>query len=810
MFQDVRYAFRALRRSWVFATAAVLSLALGIGATTAAFSLLDAVLLRQLPVPEPEQLVQIGPASAQGRPGPVSTLLLDALRDDPTVAGVCGFWTPLTTVQYGEAPVPVSTLVFTEDCFRTLGIVPALGRFFGSNESQNEFPNVAVISYDVWQREYAGSLDVLGKTLRIEGVPCTIIGVTEPRFSGLLLGFPAKVIFPMALHRRTAADGQPFSWVTGFLRRRPTATAGDMRAHLSVLWPKLLETTVPTNYAGEQREQYRRQKLVVVPASGGVDYTLRARFGGPLYILLGISALVLLFCCVNVANLMLARGVAREREIAVRLALGARRAVVIRQLTAESSILVIAGLAAGVAAAHAGIQLLLGVFRANYSAFDLKATPDGRVLLLSSAAATLALLIAGLVPAMRTSAVDNSTVVRGAGRSVAGGGRGRRWLVSTQVALTIILLSGAGLYAAVLRDLRTMDLGFQVSRLLTVQLALLPGGNLRGNPLDSYHRDLLRRVRLMPGVASACLSNTAPLFTRGIPGSVERPGGERAPVAVSQVVVSDSFFDSMGIPLLSGHDFWSGARPGDMADVIISKPLAENLFPDGTALGGYLRVRSGERSRNARIIGVAADARLFGPKAEPVLVAYLNYWQAPEYQMMPALLVRTTGHVESLADQLRRQIFSEGREYITYARTMEMQRDLQLVQERLLAALASTFALIALVLAAVGLFGLLTYLVSNRAPEIGIRIALGARPKTVIWLILREALVLTGMGIAAGIPVTIALLRGSSHFISASFVPGLVFLGGALVSVVVVTVLAALIPAHIASRLSAMEALRQQ
>jgi predicted permease len=809
--RDLLKIIRQLLKAPGFTLAAILSLAFGIGANAAIFTLLDALLLRPLPVQAPAQLVQIGPAgSVADHPGAVLSLLLNGLASDPTVQGVCGFLTPLSNLETTQPVKPVSALALTGDCFQTLGIRPALGRLFGPAESERNAPKVAVISYDLWQQDYHGDADVIGKIVRVEGQPATIIGVTERRFSGLMLGFPAKVSFPIEqfMQPPPGMDGQQI--FMAYLRRKAGISVSEMRAHLSVLWPRLLKATVPADYQGAKRDDYLKQKLLVVPASGGVDYTLRGQFGGPLWALLGLTGLVLVVSCVNVANLMLARGLERRREMALRVALGARRWLLIRQLAIESLVLIVAGIACGLAFAYAADHLLIVLFQARSTGFELSLSPDSRVLVFAAVAAGLVLLLVGLWPAFRNTDIDTASALKEAGRSVAGlRGRARRILIAGQVALTLVLLTGSAVFIQHLRSLESVPLGFQAAGLLDTQLMPLPGEHRTSSSLAAYDRELLENLKSLPGVESASLSTDAPLFHLANPQPVTKNSSETSTISANSVVVDDSFFSTMQIPLLAGSGFRNDDTPSSPKVAIISQVLAHRLFPEGKAIGQRLNIGPRGEGETVIITGIAANARLFSLRGGEESIVYLNYWQHLDPRQWRVVLVRTAGDPRNLFKAVENKIRAAGREYPTYIRTLQFQADMSLMRERLLAWLATAFGLVALTLAAIGLHGLLAYYVNSRTAEIGVRMALGAERRQVQWLVLREALALVAIGVIAGVPGAYALLR-----LVASVLPGAATIVLpmliAAATLTTVGVFAAWRPAWIASRLDPMTALRHE
>ncbi len=390
--RDLRYALRKLRKSPGFTLVAILSLGLGIGANTAIFSLLNALMLRPLPVSEPQRLVRIGQVDSRGFVGAVPSPMFDWLRKGPLFEGVCGANTPLTTVEVKGSALPAGGLALTGDCYETLGVRPAIGRLFTREDDIPNGPRVVVLSYTFWRGHFGGDPNVIGQSISIEGVPFRIIGVTQPRFQGLLVGFPPSVSFPISqLVDPTRADPlapRVFYWGFAFARVRPGVTPEQVRAQLSVEWRRLLDEFLPERIQGAARTEILNQPLVVTSGATGLDYSMRNRFQRPLLALLAISALVLLASCLNVANLLLARGLRRRREIAVRLALGAGRWRIVRELVAESAILIAAGLGCALLLAHVGDPVLLAVLSQSYSGFALATSLDLRVLLFTRVKAT--------------------------------------------------------------------------------------------------------------------------------------------------------------------------------------------------------------------------------------------------------------------------------------------------------------------------------------------------------------------------------------------------------------------------------------
>ena len=513
---DLRYAGRSWLRSPVFAATAILTIGIGIGANTAVFNLLDALLFRPLPVFHPEQLVRIGSLENNGMTFSVPGPLLEELRTEPLLNGVCGVQTPLSTITLHGSSFPVSTHALTGDCYQTLGIHPVLGRLFTREDDQPHAAHVAVLSFSFWEDKFAKNPNALGQTIRVGGTSFTIIGVTGSPFHGLLLGFPPGISVPISqLGGVVPANTRPFYWVDVFARLRPGVSAHQLQAKLTTKWRRLLDASFPlTRFKGAQRAELLSMPLAITSGSNGLDYSLRDRFRKPLIALLAMSALVLLVGCFNVANLLIARGIERHREIAVRLALGARRERIARQMIAESILLLLAGCSLALFLTFAGDQLLLKALGEFYTGLSLDSGPNLRLLLFMLGSALLALMLFGILPAWQASDLETASALKASARSVKGGrARTRRVLISGQVALTTVLVMGASLLTQTLRDLRRAPLGFSPETTLDAQLMPLPGGELQKPAAFTYFTAFLDRVRSEAGVADASFSSFSPLFT---------------------------------------------------------------------------------------------------------------------------------------------------------------------------------------------------------------------------------------------------------------------------------------------------------
>ncbi len=792
--QDFRLGLRALRREWLASLLAILSVALGIGANTAIFSLLNALLLRPISgVQAPDRLVRID----AGLPAAI----LEPLSREPVFTGACGVSTPLLTTEFQGAIQPVGMLALSGECPQLLGLGAQFGRMLTREDDRSGSPRVAVLTDAFWRGSFGGRADVLGSVIRIDGSPYTVAGVAKPDFHGLLLGFwPGAIVPGSAFH---------YSLVHVFARLAPGTSILQAQARLNVSEKHLLEQAAPPRHSGARLDEFVSQKLTLASAANGLDYMLRDRYSGPLAVAMGICLLVLLISCVNLANLLLARGLRRRGDMVVKLAIGAPRGLVARQLALESLTLVFLGALAGLALAYAADRMLLSQMDAVLINFSLRAPLDGRVLAFAAAAILLTGIGFGVLPAWRGSNVNLLDALQSASRGVRVRSASGRVLVATQIALALALVAATGLFVSSLQRLQSADLGFRVGGIVEAQLFPLPNGyqDLLSAP---YYQRLMQDVESLPGVESAGYSNFAPLgtgYSRPVALTTSRPGQG---IVSDAYWVSDGFFRTMGIPLLAGHDFertGAGALP---TTAIVSQSLANRLAPAADVVGRHIRFGTDPEDQDLEIIGVAADARLTGSRVANPPMVYINLWQYSHSAQYGVLMVRVRDLNPRFVESLKRTVRGAGHEYVEYARTLKQQRENSLLAERLLAWLSSAFGLLALVLAATGLFGLLAYEVAGRTGEIGIRIALGATRANIAWLILGDALRLATLGAIAGAALSLAAGRSISTLLYGvqPYAPAPLLLAAA--TLLATAALAAWIPVRRACRIEPLEALRHE
>jgi predicted permease len=815
LFQNIRYGLRAFVRSPAFAAVTALSLALGIGANTAIFSILDAVLFRQLPVPRPRQLVELSPIYRNGGRVPFSFPMFQALdRGQRVFSGLYG-WTgaALFNVEAGGTLFLGGVRSVTGNYFSGLGATPLLGRLIAPADSTGGNAYVAVLGYECWEHRFGRDPGVIGKTLRIEGKPFTIVGVTRQWFTGMTPGEPPEVTIPIAA-APFDRESRALLWIRATGRLRTGVSIEQARAQLAGFWPGLLRETVPTESRGARRQSFLSMRLAVEPAAGGADTGLRSRVSRPLYLLMGVVVLILLIACVNLANLTLARAAARSHEMSTRAALGASRRQIVLQLLTESILLSATGALLALAFAHWGSPLLIGLItRDTPNPVTLDLRPDWRVFVFTAAAAVLTGALIGLVPAWQMSRQEPALVLRQRGAGRGGLGKSGKVLIVAQIALSLVLLFGAGLLLRTFENLRSSDPGFQRTGILEAGLHSQPAAyedGYQGLDMSAYRRQLVERAAALPGALSAAFSDLpVPAGEQGWKETVSPAGADGSPelnVLATLASVSPGFFKTLAIPLVSGRDFDWNDDPRHSRIAIVDSRTAHRFFPSG-AVGKRVRFGVQSEFQDLEIVGVARAARLVDLRDADRRVIYVPCTQHPDYGQEGNLFVRAN-HPAALARTLDNEIRSLGREYVTEARTIEQMSDRTLVAERATAILSAAFAAAALLLAGVGIFGLMSYTVTRRTREIGIRMALGSQPGAILRMILRETLLLTLAGIALGAPCALAATRFIAHTLFGLSPVDPPTLAAASAALFAVGAIAGYLPARRALRRHPMAALR--
>jgi putative ABC transport system permease protein len=800
--QDARYAIRGMRRSPAFTAVAVLSLALGIGANTAIFSLIDALMLRQLPVPEPQALFQV---KINGPVGSLSYPIVRLLAEQKEIfSGVAGFsgW-PFHAGPRGSIS-RLSGAMVTGGYYETLGLKPEMGRLLTVEDDEPGAPPAAVISDGYWRRQLGGDPAAIGQSIRLNGVPVTIVGVSPRGFTGANVGAVADVTMTVANVPRVSPEaaallGPGNFWLRVLVRPQEGVSISQARTRLAALWPQISPRVIPPTWPLDRKEGIANASFDFNPGGTGWTY-LREMFRRPLLVLMGVVALVLLIACANVANLLLARGAARRKEIAVRLAIGAGRSRIIRQLLVESTLLSLIGGAFGIMLAWLLSYLLVNTISSARMQIVFDLTPNWHVLGFTSATAILTGILFGLAPAFQTTAAEPSPVLKEEARSNA---RTRLLssLVSMQVALSLLLLIGAGLFVRTLQNLQNVDPGFRREGVLVVELE----GRRTVVPSE-----LIEAVRRVPGVVSASLSTHTPLngSTWSEPAV---PSGQPIPERDNAYFIGAGphFFETMQTTLLSGRGFTEYDVNRNPSVAVINEVFQRRYFPNQNPVGQHLSAIVRGQRTDLEIVGVARNTSLRGLRKAPPPTVYVSYFQLTG-DFPTTLEIRANGALGQVASAIQKELQSKLPETPVEVRALSEQVDAAMVQERMMATLAGGFGTLALMLACIGLYGLLNYSVARRTREIGIRMALGARRSGVIGMEVRGAIRLVAIGIALGLPAAWAASRWVKSMLFGLAPTDPATIAGAAILLTAAALIAAYLPARRASRVDPMVALRHE
>ena len=849
LWQDLRFALRILAKNPGFTLIAVLTLALGIGANTAIFSVLDSVLLRSLPVSHPEQLVVLSDpdehGSSFGSEGGDRSLLayseFEYFRDHNEIFS--DIFTADSQLPEREVTIPDSSFktgaqkesarirLVSGDYFATLGVTPAAGTFFTRDVDRARGGSpIAVLSYAFWRRRFGLDPLALGKTIQIRQTSFQIVGVTPPGFFGETVGAFPDLWIPMMMQdsiypgRDLLTPSKDLTnmhtWLQVMARLKPGVTPEQGKASINVVFKGLLESKVGVSISAEERRHSLDQRINLQRAARGSS-VLREHFGEPLKILMAMVGFVLLIACANVANLLLARGAARQREFALRIAMGAGRARLIRQLLTEGLLIAVTGAAAGLLLAQWTDALLLRMVSGASSgppSIHLELQPDARVLGFTVGVALLTAILFALIPSLNSTRLDLTPVLKSTPTGTSSESSHRRFpagkiLVVTQIAVSVILLVSAGLLVRSLSRLGQVNLGYNRENLLIFRVDAAPGG-YKGGAIPRFQLDLLRRISAIPGLRGATVSKDG-LFS----------GSESAdPIAVEGYTpkpdeemhsrmdhVGPGYFSTLGIPILMGREIEAQDAPGGIRAAVINQTFAHRFFPNTNPIGKQVRDTYSGNPAEMVVVGVAADAkyndlrekalpRIYAPLANPM-------WENPAafYE------IRTYADPQAVTAALR-QVVQEADPTLPPIKVHTMSGLVvdSLQTDRFIEQLAGAFSLLALLLAAIGLYGLMAYTVSRRTRDIGIRLALGAEPGNVLWRVLRETLALVLIGITIGVPFALGgtYLMRSMLFGLGFADPVAILLAAALLTIV--AAFAGFLPAWRASHVDPMVALRYE
>lgn len=828
VWQDLRYGARGLRLSPGFAAVAIVSLALGIGANAAIFQLFDAVRLKLLPVKDPQQLAEVKIAdqhdyfrgNSTGRRPNLTNALWEQIRARQQVfSGIAAFGESTFNVAPRGEVRNVDGLFVSGGFFHVLGVPPVIGRVFTTRDDQRGCGSPgAVLSYSFWQRDFGGEASAIGRKLTLNGQPFQVIGVTPASFFGVDVGHRFDVAVPICSEPllepdRDAVSKRNYWWLAAIGRLRADISTEQANAQLNAISPSIFQATVPAVYNAEDAKNYLNFRLGAFPAKNGFS-SVGATYDTPLILLLAIAGLVLLVACVNLANLMLARASVRGREIAVRLAIGASRFRLIRQLLAESLLLALIGAAAGIILAQMVTRCLILLISTSGNQVVLDTAPDWRVLGFTAALAVVTCVLFGLTPALRATCVDPSAAMRAGGHGLSAGRERfglRRCLAVSQVTLSLVLLAGALLFVRSLTNLLTLNAGFQQDRILTAHLDMT-NRRLSADRQRVFNRDLLERLRHTPGVDAAAIVDIEPATESYWHEYVTMRGKDDQKQVVDLNRVSEGFFRTLQIPELGGRDFDERDTPTSPKVAIVNETFARRVGDGANPIGKSFRIQGnpGEPEPWYRIVGLVRDTKYGSLREEFAPIVFLAESQSEEPNNAPTVFMRSNISLSALTPAVKRSI-SNIDPSLTFSFGV-FKTDIRegLLPERLMATLSSLFGLLAVVLATVGLYGVMAYIVTRRRKEMGIRIALGADGAAVLSMVLREAATLLLVGVVIGLVLTLfaASAANSLLFGVPSWDPvSLLVAVGGLASI---GLLASWIPALRASRVDPIEVLREE
>ncbi len=815
LIQDLSYGMRLLLKSPGFTTVALLSLGLGIGANTAIFSLMDAIFWRHLPVSHPEQLVSIViPLGEREDPGFTPLALFREIQNNNQIfAGAITNGADGLSLTVDGATERVMGEVVTGNYFSVLGVNAFRGRTFSAEVAQGAWAPEAILSYDFWQRRFGSDAGVVGKTIQLNGYSFTVVGVSPPHFFGTEVGMSPEVRVPkLPDPLDQTMPAMPLLKLSGYIpvmaRLKPDVSLQQAQAATEVVYQRVIQDDPHLS----SNPRFRGTHIRLLPSPRGTS-RLRGEFGRPLALLLGLVALVLLIACANLANLLLGRAAARRRELAVRLAIGAGRARLIRQLFTESLLISFLGGALGVLLAYWAVDILFGFLPQNHIRTLLEVEPNLRALGFTLGVTVLTGILFGLAPALQATRPEIASALK----SGSTGGRRRvielrQALVVAEVALALLLLIGAALFVRTLQNLKAVNAGFDADNVL---LFTMKPVHQRYAParLRNFCSELLERVERLPGVRSAGLAEAGPFSGREgsalitVPGS---PPQTERPTRAFVDRVSPHFFESLGIPLLAGRDFSVADQEGAPNTAIIDEIAARDFFNEVNPIGRHLAVGRSPNVTEFEIIGVIKATKHRSVREANQPAVYLSILQG-DRPWMPTLYVRATNAITPLTASIRQTFQGLDKDLPVFnIKTFERQLNESLAQDRLVATLSGFFGVLATMLAAIGLYGVMAYAVASRTQEIGIRMALGAQPKGVLWLVMWETLRLVMVGVVIGLSAALAAARLISNLLFDLKPTDPLTIAMAALLMIGIAALAGYLPARRASHVDPLVALRNE
>ncbi len=822
--QDLRYGARMLRKNPIFTAVAIATLALGIGANTAIFSLLDAVMLRFLPVEKPEELVQLMRSSPRWGNIKTSSLtnpLWEQVRDQQDLFSGAFAWgsAQFDLATDGEARYARGLWV-SGDSFRVLGVRPVLGRLINRSDDRRGCAAVAVLSYSFWQDHFGGAESALGSTILLDNHPCPIIGVTPPGFHGMEVGTKFDVALPLCATEnlygnRMRLDHRSMWWLHVMGRVKPGISPDRMKAHLGVLSPRIFTATIPLNWAPEGQKNYLKYSLSAAPAGKGTS-GLREQMEEPLNILMAVVGMVLLVACANLAGLMLARSVTRNQEIALRRALGASRGRLIRQLLTECLMLSTAGGLLGIVFARWGSLLLVRFISTTGNPVFLDLSHNWRTLGFTAGVAIVTGLLFGVLPAFRSTRVSLMAGVKGS-QSIDTRHhvrvRSGRWVVASQVALSLVVLVVAGLFLRSFVKLVTLDIGFDRTNVLMMRAE----ARTRGTAPEKWSvtwDEIEQRLASLPGVMSVSRSSMTPISGSEWnqilhSDSPNAPAGDAALMWLNSV--SPGYFRTLRIPVLAGRDF--NAQDGATAPqvAIVNRVAARRFYPNLDPVGRFFRLDEdqGKLGPPIQIVGVVKDSKYLSLREEVYPCAYFPLSQMPGFGG-PTFMIRTAARPAAVLSLIRESVAAVDRSILLEFNTLDRQVDDSLVQERVLATLSCFFGGLALLLAAVGLYGAISHAVIQRRTEFGVRMALGAARNSILRLVLRDVVIILVTGVTAGAVISFLIVQVFQKFLFGLAARDTLTLAIAVGTLSVVAFVAGYLPARRATKVDPIVALRYE
>jgi putative ABC transport system permease protein len=825
LLQDIRYGVRVLRKNPGFTAVAVLTLALGIGANTAIFSLIDSVMLRMLPVQKPEELVQVElqDPTEPGKPDPTFTnSLWEQIRDQQDIFSGVFAWSDVRfNLAQGGAAKMVGGMWVSGGLFQTLGLQPAAGRLMSAADDQRGCAGVAVLSSGFWQDHFGGEQSAIGSLLSLDNHPVEVIGVTPRGFTGLNVGRNFDVAIPICMAavydgKNSRLDQRSNWWLEIIARIKPGVSLKQVQARLKVLSPTVMAASLPQDWAPKDQKGFLRQKLVAEPGATGIS-DLRNRFKNPLEILMGVVGLVLLIACANIASLMLARSASRHREIAVRQALGASRLRLIRQLLTECVLLSLAGAALGIIFARWGCTLLVQLMSTSRIRWALQFPLDGRVLAFTAAVAVLTGVLFGVLPAFGSTRMSLTEAMKGS--QAAENQRHSRFrpgklVVAGQMALSLVLLVAAGLFLRSFWKLVTLDTGFDRNNVLLVDANL----KIAHIPPEQYlatYDEIENRLRALPGVVSVGRSIITPISRRGWNGLLHadspNPPSGRESLAFRNFI-SPGYFPTMRTPILAGRNFTRQDTKNSIPVAIIDQTLAKKFFPNLNPVGRFFHFEDdpGKPVVPVLIVGITKDTKYLSLGENAYPIAFEPASQIPGHDDANSFELRTAMRPSSLASAVQQVVAGVNKEIPLEFTTLSEQVDDSLVQQRTLATLSGFFGGLALLLAMLGLYGAISYQVNQRRTEFGIRMALGAQRQSILWLVMRDVAAILLIGIVAGVGISLAATRVLQSLLFGLGPRDSVTMLAAAGVLAAVALVAGFVPARRATKVDPMVALRYE